>query len=104
PYQVNVTYATDSVTPLVTFDTGFPPNALDPVFSPFLTLNAWDPAAPQAQAYHWNTTVQQELPWVVVEIGYTGSRGTNLSVNLGPKPAVPGAGSGARCAPVSTLV
>jgi len=93
PYQVNVSYATDSVTPLVTLDSGFPANALDPVFSPFLTFNAWDPSAPQAQAYHWNANVQQELPWVVVEIGYTGSRGTNLSVNWDPNAPLPGPGS-----------
>jgi hypothetical protein len=93
PYQVNVTYATDSITPLVTLDSGFPADALEPVFSPFLTLNAWDPDAPQAQAYHWNTNVQHELPWVVVEIGYTGSRGTKLSVNWDPNAALPGPGS-----------
>jgi hypothetical protein len=93
PYQVNVTYATDSITPIVTLDSGFPANALDPVFSPFLTLNAWDPNAPQAQAYHWNANVQHELPWLVVEIGYTGSHGTNLSVNWDPNAPLPGPGT-----------
>ena len=93
PFQVNVTYATDSITPIVTLDSGFPANALDPVFSPFLTLNAWDPNAPQAQAYHWNANVQHELPWVVVEIGYTGSHGTKLSVNWDPNAPLPGPGS-----------
>ena len=93
PYQVNVTYATDSITPIVTLDSGFPANALDPVFSPFLTLNAWDPDGPQAQAYHWNTNVQHELPWLVVEVGYTGSHGTKLSVNWDPNAPLPGPGS-----------
>jgi Carboxypeptidase regulatory-like domain/TonB dependent receptor-like, beta-barrel len=93
PYQVNVTYATDSITPIVTLDSGFPANALDPVFSSFLTLNAWDPDAPQAQAYHWNTNVQHEFPWVVVEVGYTGSHGTKLSVNWDPNAPLPGPGS-----------
>jgi hypothetical protein len=93
PYQVNVSYATDSVTPIVTLDSGFPANALVPVFSPFLNFNAWDPDAPQAQAYHWNTTVQHEFPWLVVEIGYTGSRGTNLSVVWDPNAPLPGPGS-----------
>jgi Carboxypeptidase regulatory-like domain/TonB dependent receptor-like, beta-barrel len=93
PYQVNVSYATDSITPIVTFDSGFPANALDPVFSPFLAMNAWDPNAPQAQAYHWNVNVQHELPWIVVEIGYTGSHGTKLSVNWDPNAPLPGPGS-----------
>src|SRR4029450_4904362 len=93
PYQVNVSYATDSITPIVTFDSGFPADALDPVFSPFLSMNAWDPNAPQAQAYHWNVNVQHELPWLVVEIGYTGSHGTNLSVNWDPNAPLPGPGS-----------
>jgi Carboxypeptidase regulatory-like domain/TonB dependent receptor len=93
PYQVNVSYATDSVTPIVTFDSGFPADALEPVFSPFVTLNAWNPDAPQAQAYHWNTTVQHELPWLVVEIGYTGSHDTNLSVNWDPNTPFPGPGT-----------
>jgi hypothetical protein len=93
PYQVNVSYATDSITPIVTLDGGFPADVLAPVFSPFLTFNAWDPAAPQAQAYHWNTNVQHELPWLVVEVGYTGSRGTNLSVNWDPNAPLPGPGT-----------
>jgi hypothetical protein len=93
PYQVNVSYATDSITPLVTLDSGFPSDALEPEFSPFLRFNAWDPNASQAQAYHWNTNVQHELPWVVVEIGYTGSHGTNLSVNWEPNEPLPGPGS-----------
>jgi hypothetical protein len=93
PYQVNVSYATDSVTPIVTLDSGFPANALEPVFTPFLTFNAWNPDAPQAQAYHWNTNVQHELPWFVLEVGYTGSHGANLSVNWDPNAPLPGPGS-----------
>ena len=93
PYQVNVTYTADQITPIVTFDSGFPSTALDPVFSPFLTFNAWDPDAPQAQAYHWNTSVQHELPWFVVELGYTGSRGTNLAVGWDPNAPAPGPGT-----------
>lgn len=93
PYQVNVTYTADQITPIVTLDSGFPSNALDPVFSPFLTFNAWDPDAPQAQAYHWNTSLQHELPWFVVELGYTGSRGTNLAVGWDPNAPAPGPGS-----------
>jgi hypothetical protein len=93
PYQVNVSYATDSITPIVTLESGFPADALEPVFSPFLTFNAWDPEAPQAEAYHWNTNVQQELPWLVVELGYTGSRGANLSVNWDPNAPLPGPGT-----------
>jgi len=93
PYQVNVSYATDSITPIVTLDSGFPGDALEPVFSPFLTFNAWNPDAPQAQAYHWNTNIQHELPWFVAEIGYTGSHGTNLSVNWDPNAPLPGPGS-----------
>jgi hypothetical protein len=93
PYQVNLSYATDSVTPLVTLDSGFPADALEPVFSPFLTFNAWNPDAPQTQAYHWNANVQHELPWIVVEVGYTGSHGTNLSVNWDPNAPLPGPGS-----------
>jgi hypothetical protein len=93
PFQVNVSYATDSVTPLVTLDSGFPADALEPVFSPFLTFNAWNPDAPQAQAYHWNANIQHELPLFVLEIGYTGSRGANLSVNWDPNAPLPGPGS-----------
>jgi hypothetical protein len=92
PYNVNISYPTDSITPLVTLDSGFPANALAPVFSPFLSFNAWNPDAPQAQAYHWNTNVQHEIPGLVVEVGYTGSRGTNLSVNYDPNAPLPGPG------------
>jgi hypothetical protein len=93
PYQINVTYTTDQITPIVTLDSGFPSTALEPVFSPFLAFNAWDPNAPQATAYHWNTNVQRELAWFVVEIGYTGSRGENLAVIYDPNAPAPGAGS-----------
>lgn len=93
PYQVNVNFQSDRITPLMTLNSGFPNNALDPVFSPFLQFNAWDPDAPQATAYHWNTNVQRELPWFVVELGYTGSRGTNLAVGFDPNAPAPGPGS-----------
>jgi hypothetical protein len=93
PFRVNVSYPTDLVTPILTLDGGFPANALDPVFSPFLTLNTWNPDAPQAEFYHWNTTVQQELPWAVIEVGYTGSHGESLSVQTDPNAPRPGAGA-----------
>jgi hypothetical protein len=93
PFNVNVGYSTDSITPIVTLDSGFPGDALEPRFSPFLAFNAWAPDAPQAEAYHWNTNVQHEFPWLVVEIGYTGSRGTNLSVSYNPNAPLPGPGS-----------
>jgi hypothetical protein len=93
PFRVNVSYPTDLVTPILTLDSGFPSNALDPVFSPFLTMNAWNPDAPQAEFYHWNTTVQHELPWAVVEVGYTGSHGESLSVQTDPNSPRPGAGA-----------
>ena len=93
PFRVNVSYPTDLVTPILMLDAGFPANALDPVFSPFLTLNTWNPDAPQAEFYHWNTTVQHELPWAVIEVGYTGSHGESLSVQTDPNAPRPGPGS-----------
>ena len=93
PFQVNVNLTSDQITPLVTLDSGFPADALAPVFSPFLNFNSWDPNAPQAQAYHWNTNVQHEFRWFVVELGYTGSRGTNLAVGWDPNAPAPGPGS-----------
>jgi len=93
PYRVNVNYASDSITPIVTLATGFPADALEPEFSPFLSFNAWDPDAPQTEAYHWNFNIQHELPFFVVELGYTGSRGQNLSVNYNPNAPLPGPGS-----------
>lgn len=92
PYRVNVNFASDSVTPIVTLGTGFPADALSPTFSPFLSFNAWDPDAPQAEAYHWNLTAQHEFPWFVGEAGYTGSRGEKLSVNYNPNAPLPGPG------------
>ncbi len=93
PYRVNVNYASDSITPIVTLDSGFPADALTASFSPFLSFNAWDPDAPQTEAYHWNVNAQHEFPWFVVELGYTGSRGEKLSVNYNPNAPLPGAGS-----------
>jgi hypothetical protein len=93
PYRVNVNYASDSITPIVTLDPGFPADALNPTFSPFLSFNAWDPDAPQTEAYHWNLNAQHEFPWFVVELGYTGSHGEKLSVNYNPNAPLPGAGS-----------
>ena len=93
PFRVNVAYATDSITPLVTLDSGFPADALEPRFSPFLSFSAWDPDAPQAEAYHWNLNTQHEFPWLVVEVGYTGSHGDKLSVNYNPNAPRPGPGS-----------
>lgn len=92
PFRVNVGYATDLITPLVTLDTGFPAAALQPRFSPFLSLNAWNPDAPQTEAYHWNLNAQHELPWLLLEIGYTGSRGEKLSVSYDPNAPFPGPG------------
>lgn len=93
PFRVNVGYDTDLVTPLVTLNTGFPADALQPRFSPFLSFNAWNPEAPQTEAYHWNLNVQHELPWVVIELGYTGSRGEKLSVSYDPNAPLPGPGA-----------
>lgn len=93
PYQVNISLTSDQITPLMTLDTGFAANALEPVFSPFLSFNAWDPDARQATAYHWNTNMQNEFSWFVLELGYTGSRGENLAVGYDPNAPFPGPGS-----------
>jgi len=93
PYRVNVNYLADAITPLVTLASGFPADALTPKFSPFLSFVAWNPDAPQTEAYHWNGNVQREFPWAVLEVGYTGSHGRNLSVNWNPNAPLPGPGS-----------
>lgn len=93
PFRQDVTYPSDLITPIITLQNGFPADALEPTFSPFLEFKAWEPDAPQAEAYHWNLTVQRELPWFVAELGYTGSHGENLSVNYNANAPLPGPGS-----------
>ncbi|MGH9374421.1 MAG: TonB-dependent receptor domain-containing protein, partial [Vicinamibacterales bacterium] len=106
PFRVDRNYSNDldlARPEFFTLDEGFPVDALDPTFSSTLGFAAWNPEAPQAEAYHWNTNVQHELPWVVVELGYTGSRGENLSVSADPNTPVPGPGSVASRRPYPTF-
>jgi hypothetical protein len=71
----------------------------------FSSINGYDPNAPSAYVQSYNLTMEHQLPkGMVVELGYTGSKGTHLSrqydINQNnPKmaPCVPGGGGKINC-------
>ncbi|MPZ16946.1 MAG: hypothetical protein GEV06_03360 [Luteitalea sp.] len=96
PFQVVAQFPTDQVFPVVNFNEGFPADALgvtefDPATTAFL---AFSPDFPQAYAAHWNLNIQREIPdWFLVDIGYVGSKGTQLPLGVDFNQALPGEGS-----------
>ncbi|MGH9844813.1 MAG: CapA family protein, partial [Blastocatellia bacterium] len=71
---------------------GFPAGTLDTIqFDPTATaFRSWSLDFPQAYTYHWNLNVQHEFKFLLAEVGYSGTRGSQLPVNVdinAPRPA-----------------
>lgn len=72
----------------------FPPGPGQVVFSSRPNLQPFDPAFRTAYAYHYNLTLQRELPWsLLMEIGYVGNNRFKLGRERELNPAAVGRGA-----------
>ena len=95
PFRVGYNYTSDSIHPTLTFATGFPANAVDPVrlTAGSTTFNAWDPAMAVPVVYHWNFSLQQQVGRFLIDSNYVGTKGTHLSVPYNINQDYPGGSS-----------
>jgi hypothetical protein len=87
--------AGNNVQPTYTLTSGVPANAEDPTaFNPSTSaLISWNPNFKPARIYKWSADIQQELGKFVVDVGYVGTKGTDLSVQYNANLAVAGPGT-----------
>jgi Carboxypeptidase regulatory-like domain/TonB dependent receptor len=79
PFNVQNTFATDNVHPMITLSGGFPANSLTGVVNPAtVTLSAFNPNFKQGYVYHWSGGLQQQFKQYVFEANYVGTKGTQL--------------------------
>ena len=105
PFRISNTYSTDSIHPNITFDSGFPPNAVttqtvDPAATTFISFN---PAMKVPVIYHWSFSVEQQISKFLLDTNYVGTKGTHLSVQYNINQDYPGAGSTASRRPYQGL-
>jgi hypothetical protein len=83
PFRVTTTYPTDQIHTNLTFQNGYPANALnfqavDPSNTTFI---AFAPDLKPAYYYHWSFGVQQQVSQYLIDANYVGTKGTHLSTN-----------------------
>jgi Carboxypeptidase regulatory-like domain/TonB dependent receptor-like, beta-barrel len=79
PFNVQNSFTTDNVHPMLTLSGGFPANSLTGVVNPAtVTLTAFDPNFKQGYVYHWSGGIQKQLKQYVLEANYVGTKGTQL--------------------------
>jgi hypothetical protein len=89
--------AGDGIHPTFTFASGFPANAENPVFfnQSASTLISFNPDEKVPVVYKWSADVQREIGKFLVDVGYVGTKGTDLAVAYNINQAYPGAGTAA---------
>ena len=95
PFKTTYTYTSDGVHPTLTFATGFPPTAENPVYFNAATssLISWNPYAAVPVIYKWSANVQQQVGKFLIDAGYVGTKGTHLAVTYNVNQDYPGPGS-----------
>ncbi len=79
PFNVQNTFSTDNVHPVLTLSGGFPANSLSGVVNPgTVTLTAFNPNFKQGYVFHWSGGIQQQVRQFVFEANYVGTKGTQL--------------------------
>ena len=82
PFRTTYTYTADNIHPTLTFATGFPVNAENPVFfnQSSSALIAWNPYSAVPVVYKWSANLQQQVGKFLVDAGYVGTKSTHLMV------------------------
>jgi len=93
--------AGNGVQPTFTFATGFPATAENPtIFNQATgTLIAFNPQERPATIYKWSADVQQEFGKFLLDVGYVGTKGTDLAVTYNINGAIAGSGTTASRVP-----
>jgi len=83
PFRVTTTYPTDQLHTNLTFQNGYPANALtfqsvDPSSTTFV---AYAPDLKPAYYYHWSFGLQQQVSSYLFDANYVGTKGTHLATN-----------------------
>jgi hypothetical protein len=83
PFRVTTTYPTDQLHTNLTFQNGYPANALtfqsvDPSSTTFI---AYAPDLKPAYYYHWSFGLQQQVSSYLLDANYVGTKGTHLATN-----------------------
>ena len=79
PFNVQNTFTTDNVHPVLTLSGGFPANSLSGTVNPAnVTLTAFNPDFKQGYVYHWSGGIQQQFKQYVFEANCVGTKGTQL--------------------------
>jgi hypothetical protein len=103
-YFLNLSYPTDSITPILFLSSGFPANPLGRSLNPSATSFAsFSPDMKQGYVNHWSLGVQQQVKSYLIEANYVGTRGTDLPTGYNLNAAYPGPGSVASRRPYQGL-
>jgi len=102
PFDRVQTYPTDQVSPVIILDQGFPADALAPTtIGSNTTFQSYDPNMPAPYAADFTMDIQQQLPGqILLDVGYSGSKGTQLPVSYNYNQQLPGSGSVASRRPI----
>ena len=91
PFNVQNSFTTDNVHPVLTLSGGFPANSLSGVVNPAnVTLTAFNPDFKQGYVYHWSGGIQQQFRQYVFEANYVGTKGTQLPLTYNVNQALAG--------------
>ena len=95
PYNVSYSYKSDKVTPTFFLDQGFPPDIHSPsAIGPSTSLQSYSPTFPRPYVADFTFDIQHQLPsHILLDVGYSGSNGSQLPVQYNANQEFPGPGS-----------
>jgi TonB dependent receptor-like, beta-barrel len=95
PFTISYAYKSDKLIPTLFVDQGFPADAHDPAsIGASTSFQAYDPNLPRPYVADFTLDIQQQLPsQILLDVGYSGSKGTQLPVQLDANQELPGPGS-----------
>ncbi|MGH9339672.1 MAG: TonB-dependent receptor domain-containing protein [Acidobacteriota bacterium] len=96
PFRLREQFRSNRIKPKIVLSEGFPADALSgagEINPSRTTFRSHDPGIPTSYATHWNLDIQHEFPArLLVDIGYTGTKGTQLPVVFDANQPLPGPG------------
>ena len=95
PFLLSSAYPTDQLRPNVTFESGFPADALTTtsIDPRTVTTTAFETDFPQGYVSKWSFGVQRQIGGWLAEANYVGTKGTHLPVFYNVNDPFPGAGA-----------
>ena len=102
PFRRQATYQGDQIQVPIFLAQGFPGDALSlgALNTGVTEFRAWAADFPQAYTYHWNLELQQELSGLLLDAGYTGTKGAQLPMGIDFNQPLPGGTSVASRRPI----